>query len=132
MLALASDHAPPRTLSRSALEDELETLREENRQLRALLAPVGRLPEAWAVTPHQTRLLAALARGGGRPVSTERLRIALYGFEGEAEISSMRTQLCHIRRRKDLHGLDVRTHYGEGYSMPAEDCARVLAALADG
>jgi DNA-binding response OmpR family regulator len=123
-------HDPAIARRMAALADRVDELQEENRQLRALLNPPATLPTHWRLTPLECRVVAAIARGRGRTVSTEQLLGTVYGAGHERDRSSLHVAIVKIRRKRDLHGLTISTAHGSGFSMSAECCAVVRAALA--
>lgn len=120
----------PRTDDIAAkLREENDELREENRQLRELLNPPATLPTRWKLTPLETRIVLCLSRGKGGALATEHVLGAMYGPGHEHGRDCLHVAVNKIRRKRDLHGLTVETNHGHGFSMPAESCAIVQAAL---
>ena len=113
----------------ASLRSQVETQREEIRQLRELLNPPVSLPTRWSLTPQQARVVIGLARGQGQALTTEHLLGVMYGPGHEHGHSCLHVAVLKIRRKKDLHGLTIANHYGGLFSMAPESCATVLAAL---
>ena len=121
------NQSPEATIA--SLRNQIETQREEIRQLRELLNPPVSLPTRWSLTRQQARLVIGLARGQGQPLTTEHLLGVMYGPGHEHGHSCLHVAVLKIRRKKDLHGLTTANHYGGLFSMAPESCAAVLAAL---
>jgi len=116
-----------------AQRDEIETLREENRQLREALAPRVTLPREWRLTKYEERLIRAIRAVGPNVLHQERVMLALYGMADDApETKSLETMLCKIRRKLREAGAEVtiETVWARGWRMTPESCAAYDAAVA--
>ena len=105
-------------------------LEEENLQLREILTPAGRLPNAWGITSYESRALHAIARGNGSPVTQERIAAFIYSSQHhDRDAKIVDVYVCKIRKKGERHGLTIRTIYKFGWYMSPEDCARVRRYL---
>ena len=83
-----------------AQRDEIETLREENRQLREALAPRIVLPRAWGLKTQEARLLSALHAAGPNGLHEERVVLAVYGHRDEPPSrGTLHVLMCNLRRK---------------------------------
>lgn len=117
-----------------AQRDEIETLREENLQLRALIAPQVILPRSWLLKTMEERLLCALRSAGPNGLHKERAMAALYGGREEIPDGNAVTALiCHLRRKLGEAGASIRIETimrDRGWRMTPESCAAFDAAVA--
>lgn len=115
-----------------SLIEENETLREEVRQLRGLLAPEPRAPKHWRLTRLQDRLLRALRGAGTGLLTRERAMAALYSDRDDPPDAKMiDVHLCLLRAKLRLCGLPVavETLPLEGYRLTPEGLLALNAAL---
>ncbi len=105
-----------------SMADELETLREQNRQLRSLLAdPVttANVYRKLGVTGTKAELLALLMKH--ERVSREMAMEAIYGHQadqpGETIVNVM---LTHLRKILGLHAVVVQNIWGIGWFISPE------------
>lgn len=106
------------------LRAENESLREEVRQLRDLLAPETTVvPIEWGLTPTETRVYAHLA--SRERATKESIYQALYsGAVGEnVEIKIIDVFVCKIRKKLRPFGVRIATIWGVGYRLevPTDD-----------
>lgn len=87
---------------------EMEELREENRQLRGLIAPVAWLPRSWRLTPAETRLVVALANTSG-PLGRERARLVIGSMVREPGEQSLDVHISRARSKCRAFGVEIRT-----------------------
>lgn len=95
-------------------DERIAELEEENRQLRDILAPA--VSYIGVSSKGQTRILSALHAARGKPVSTERLFVAL--DSGDAVV---KTLMCRLRKTVGPKGVEI-SHAnpgGEGYRIVA-------------
>lgn len=84
------------------------------------------MPSPRGFTPCvSARLLRRLVLAEGAMVPIETLILAAYGTEaGPSDPRSIiRVALCRLRRK--LRAGAIRSHYGEGYSLAADECRRL-------
>lgn len=97
---------------------EIETLRERVRQLEDALVPDDvQVPLEWQLTAAEARLFAFLTT---REVATkEAIMSALYSLRADAgpEIKIVDVFICKMRKKLTCHGVDIRTVWGQGYSL---------------
>lgn len=125
------------TQLRDALHVELATLRErnayleeENRQLKDDML-VTTWPAKWRLTPIDSRLLRALYTTPG-VLSMEGVKRAIWpaGCYVDDERLNVAVNISRLRRR--LRPLDVKVlnQWGTGYSISADDKAKLKAMVA--
>lgn len=115
-----------------AQREELETLREENRQLREALAPRIVLPMPWRLTDLEEQLLCALRASGPNLFHRERAIFALYGIRDDAPGDRIvDCFIANIRRKlkAELVPIYIRTVWGRGWQLTPESCAAFDAAI---
>jgi DNA-binding response OmpR family regulator len=95
--------------------DIIDQLREENRQLRALLVPPVSVPIEWGLTRAQQRVYAALASRSG-VVSTEHL-LAAIGSDDPIGEENVRAHILRMRAKLKPYRIRITNHWGIGYSL---------------
>lgn len=116
-----------------AQRDEIETLREENRQLREALAPRIVVPRSWRLKTMEERLLRALRSAGPNALCEMRALHALYGEREETpDRGALYALICHLRRKlgEARTGIQIETLRDRGWRMTPESCAMFDAAVA--
>ncbi|RYE48320.1 MAG: helix-turn-helix domain-containing protein [Hyphomicrobiales bacterium] len=115
------------------LRDEVELLREENRQLkeRLGLSPTTQFfleaRRRLELQPQTARVLAALI-GGPLVSKAELLEAMCVGWE-ERELKNVDVRIFHLRKALRPHGIEIETIWGTGYRLVPEMKARVRALL---
>ena len=94
-------------------------LEEENRQLRALLKPELRRPDAWGLTRMEHDALRAIYGGGGGVVSKKRIETALYGRRCPDPVC-LRCHLANLRRKMKPYGVLIHLKWSQGYFLDAD------------
>ncbi len=115
------------------LRDEVEFLREENRQLkeRLGLSPTNQFfleaRRCLNLQPQTARVLSALM---GSPMVSkgELLEAMCVGWE-ECELKNVDVRIFHLRKALTPHGILIETIWGTGYRLVPEMKARVRALL---
>lgn len=109
-----------------SLQEQVDTLIEENRQLRSLLGAVDgdkaikAYCQAFQLAYSQAQLLAIIAKA--RTASIERI-LAVYQTKHDgvgATVDLIRVHIHHIRKQLAGSGVWIRTLWGVGYTMDAE------------
>ncbi len=99
----------------ATLRREMETLREENVQLRQQLIPALLCPLAWRLTPQETMCFARLA---SRPlVSFEALNQAAMFRDDIAEENLCKVLVYRIRKKTRAFGVEIKTVKFVGYQL---------------
>ena len=116
----------------------LEAVEIENQRLRNRVEILERecgmtmlAPMRWGLTAHEAKLLGVLCK---RPaVTKDGIMAALYRDEGrdEPEIKIVDVFVCKLRRKLTPFGVEIKTLWGQGYSMDAENKRRVAEAMAE-
>lgn len=97
------------------LRRENEELREEVRQLRALLIPASPIPPEWKLTRREAEYLRVLL---ATDVATfERLLVAVYGMASEVVPQIHRQHIKSLRRKVAAHGIHIAAIHGIGYAL---------------
>lgn len=90
------------------LLDENDTLREEVRQLRELLAPQLDVPASWRLSRSEAKILRAIRAGGPCWVSGERIYVALYGSGDDGPAyNTFSAIMSHLRTKLRLHAPSI-------------------------
>lgn len=112
------------------VHQEVEFLREENRQLRKSLAGAEfSFPVEWRLTRAEQRLLNSLYTGPDFFRGEEALRFAsCHGNATDRDVVKVR--VCGMRKKLKPFGIEIKTVWGEGYILPAVSAAVIKAALA--
>jgi two-component system cell cycle response regulator CtrA len=117
-------------LRRSLVEEENEELRERVRILEEMLNGKESLPPELRLTASEERVVSALL---SRDVMTkEAISMALYSDRPDVapELKIVDVFVCKIRAKIESHGLKIETHWGRGYSMPAESKQELRGMIA--
>jgi two-component system, cell cycle response regulator CtrA len=112
------------------VSDEIETLREEVRQLKSALGRDGwQWPLSWRLSRKQTILLNLLARRDR--VNKQALVAAIDdGRELSNPAKNLEVHVWHLRRKLKPVGITINTSVGLGYWLSVEDRARLRAIAA--
>ena len=115
----------------ASLMDEVETLREENRQLRQALLCHDALPQAWNLAKREAELFRAILAAAPHTLHYERAMIALYGDRSDPPcVDGLSVLLNYLRARLRPHGIEIACQRGRGFYLDAENLARVRTAIA--
>jgi two-component system, cell cycle response regulator CtrA len=105
--------------SNAQLREENDFLREQIAFLTAALMGDDPLPLEWNLTDSEERLVRVLM--ARQFASKDTIMAALYWDKDEpGEIKIIDVMVCKIRKKLKRHGIDIRTHWGRGYSLPPE------------
>lgn len=112
------------------VHQEVEYLREENRQLRESLGGAEfSFPREWRLTRAEQRLLSCLYTGKNYFRIEEALRFAsCHGNATDRDVVKVR--VCGMRKKLKPFGIEIRNVWGEGYELTPESAAIIKAALA--
>lgn len=112
---------PPKAVT----DSRLETLEEENRQLKDRISKLSgyedaeALQYAFVLTPTESHVLALLVHRGSADYS--QLEFAAFpdgrGDDMEDVVGAVRSHIKRLRRKIRPHGIDVNTVYEFGYTM---------------
>lgn len=81
----------------------------------ARIASVGTKPLQLSL--HEAGVLEILLRRFGRVVSKEQLVEQLYNFDKEVSYNAIEVYIHRLRKKLMDSGVEVRTHYGRGYTV---------------
>jgi two-component system cell cycle response regulator CtrA len=108
------------------LEQRLKVLEGENEILRERIAELDRaligedpLPIEWRLTEHETIVMGVLLH---RELATkDAIMTALYGgrVDDAAEAKIVDVFICKMRRKLAPFGIEIKTHWGQGYFIAA-------------
>ena len=114
-----------------SLRERLDLLEEENRQLREAGEALLSFPRSWRLTEMEARFISALMRSKTGALSKEALMTALYGLEPDVEPKIIDVWACKLRKKFKSLGVavDIRTVWGRGFTLTAEDRQTLQAAL---
>ena len=118
------------------LRDQIDTLREENRQLRREIGAaddatfVRHCCQVFGVTKSRAHLLSVLM--AAKVNSKQGLLLAYSDPARETpDIKIITTLVSDLRAALKPHGITIDTAWGQGYSVPAESKAKIRALVAD-
>ncbi|MBY6243880.1 helix-turn-helix domain-containing protein [Methylosinus sp. Sm6] len=117
----------------AALEvrERIETLEEENRQLRDMLKPPTTYPAEWRLTPQEADILSILAARAPNAISKTALYEAFtWDNDDPPDPKIIDVLVCKLRAKlKDLH-IEIETIWGFGLRMgiASRDRLRVASA----
>ena len=115
------------------LQDRIEELEEEVRQLRELLAPALKFPPEMRLSPMQERILSAIYARAPAVVAHERVAVAVYPDPDMApETNSVAVQVSHLRRKLKPYGVEIKNRWGEGLYLDRASAAIIAGLLAAG
>jgi DNA-binding response OmpR family regulator len=108
---------------------EVAILREENEQLRKLLAVETALPAKWGLTPRQAQFFSAILAVSPNVLCRDRAYVAVYG-DREVEVKIFDVMICKIRQKLQPHGIKIIAVWGRGWRIDPENVAKAQAAIA--
>ncbi len=107
-----------------------EYLKEENRQLRAMLvAREFNTPVEWGLSRCEEKLLSSLYAAPGHMRRKEALRIASC-LDPDADEKVVEVRVSKMRKKLKPYGVIIRTVWGEGYELTQEAADIIRGALA--
>lgn len=118
--------------------EEIETLQEENRQLKDRLgyrdraAELNKLAISFKLTPGEAKMLLTLYRASGRVLSKEDL-LAAADAKWEAEPKGVDVRVCKLRAKMNAPAKGqptILTAWGQGFSLTPLGQQIVRATLA--
>lgn len=109
-----------------ATYEQIKLLQEENRRLRAALAPQVVFPRAWALFHAEQMILSALVEREG-VVS----RVALMtAAASESDLDDVLTvHVCRLRKKLKPLGVRIITHRGVGYELTSKSREIIKGAI---
>lgn len=112
-------HRPHRAHIQKALvivsrDDLIDELREEIRQLKALLVPKFMFPKEWNLTPREADVLALMVTRNGYPVSNEDFLNSIWRDE-ERDIRNINVNIWKLRKKLEKFGFTIKNSHGTGY-----------------
>ncbi len=115
------------------MQDRIEELEEEVRQLRELLAPPLKFPPEMRLSPMQERILSAIYARAPNVVAHERVAVAVYPDPDMApETNSVAVLVSILRRKLKPYGIEIKNRWGEGLYLDAASAAALSRLLAAG
>lgn len=113
----------------TTLRERCETLIEENRQLREVLAPAKVFPLEWGLRPAHARILNCfLASPNGVRTKGQLEAVACRG-DTESE-NALKVHIAGLRRRLEPLGVEIKVRYSVGYELPQASREILLRAMA--
>jgi DNA-binding response OmpR family regulator len=115
------------------LEEENETLREQNRQLNEELGLAAQPPPMFGLTTQEGIIFGVLLSNRAPRKST--FMAALYSdgaYDDEAEEKIVDVLICKIRKKLTPFGIEIKTNWGESYELPEASKARVRELIKGG
>lgn len=110
-----------------ALQNTIDCLREEVRQLREQLAPHVSFPREWALYSAERSILAALLARKG-PVTREALLAA--GCRANSSPDTVGVHICRLRKKLKPLGVRILTDWSNGYELTSKSREIIQKALA--
>jgi two-component system cell cycle response regulator CtrA len=102
------------------LREENDLLKEQIAYLTSALMGSDVLPLEWNLTESEERVMRVMI---SREFATkEAISAALYWDKDEPSdaIKTIDVMVCRIRRKLKPYGIDIKTHWGRGFYLPAE------------
>lgn len=135
MLQVSAESRRPRP---SRLEDRIDELEEENRQLRERIAELTGINDTWAarqafgLTDTEARVLLLIVRCG--QAEYRHLEASIWddldGCASDNPPGCIRSHVKRMRKKIRPHGIDVETIYSFGYAISESSRARCRALIA--
>lgn len=113
------------------IRELVETLQEENRQLREMLKPPTTYPAEWRLSQQEVELLTILAARAPSAMSKSLIYDALFFDKDEPpQPKIVDVVVSKLRSKLKTLGVEIETIWGFGYRMgiPARDRLRAAAA----
>lgn len=100
------------------LQNRVEELEEEVRQLREALTPLDEVPAEWGLNPAEKRLYLTLAKGG-----VIRRSACVYAVTEGRDIGSkiLDVRMHYLRRKLAPSGFVIINIFGEGYELKRDE-----------
>jgi DNA-binding response OmpR family regulator len=116
-----------------SLDDRIYELEQENRALKKLLGRDACFDPRLGLTATQTQLLGHILQRAPNVVSKDRLHEAIY-FDRVNEIDAkiIDVMVCKIRARLRQFDIEIKTAWGQGFHIDAENAARLRTFQLDG
>lgn len=114
-----------------ALQDRIEELEEEVRQLREAFAPRIAFPEAWKLKPRDSGILSAIYAARGSWITPEAI---LLWCEGPATLAidiHVRKWIAILRDKVEPHGVAIAYQFGRGFALTPAGRVAVAKAIGD-
>lgn len=114
------------------LQDQVDTLEETVRQLRAIMRPNTAFISDWRLSKQQTSLLAFVY---GRQVATNLQCIEALGRSdfheqlGPDKLNHLKVVMHNLRRKLEPFDITIHTVHRQGYAIDSENKARVRAGI---
>lgn len=113
----------------------MQRLRDRVEELERFLGVdrtlTNRLRSAFGIGPDPARILGMILQRN--IVTHEAMYIVVYGARPDCDQPATKildVQVCKTRKALSGHGIKIKTHWGEGWSMSLADKAKVRARLA--
>lgn len=110
-----------------ATYEQIKLLQEENRRLRAALAPQVVFPRAWALFLAEQHILSALLEREG-VVTRAALMTAASSESDEDDVITV--HVCRLRKKLQPLGVRIITHRGHGYELTPKSRDIIRKAIA--
>jgi two-component system cell cycle response regulator CtrA len=106
------------------LDVENELLRAENCRLREQIGLAAKPPLMFALTRSEAAMFGVLL--ANRAPRKETFMAALYSLNPDdpPEIKIVDVFICKMRKKLKPFGIEIKTHWGDGFSMPEESKAK--------
>lgn len=111
------------------VHQEVEYLREENRQLRQSIAGMKHdFPREWGLTGAEQRVLNCLYTARNFFRQEEAIRFA--ASNGNAtDPDLVKVYICKLRKKLKPFGIEIKTVWGEGYELTPETGSLIKKAI---
>lgn len=117
-------------MSITAMRDRIETLEEENRQLREMMRPVLQFVPEWRLSEQQSRLLAMIYN---RQLANYEQIVVAFDIQrradGNDDQNHVKVVAHYLRKKLKPHGIKFNTVWGVGYAADSENKARIRAGI---
>ena len=103
----------------SELEDEVFNLKEDLRLLKRSIQTPLVTPLSWGLSPMPKKILELIYTANGM-ATYERIYHACYAERLDPpSLQVLTVHISNMRRKLKKHGIEIKNHWGEGFSMPA-------------
>jgi len=118
------------TANEIKLRERIETLEEENRQLREVMRPKMQFAAEWHLSRQQSQFLALIY---SRTLVTYDQIIVAFDIktqdDGNDSQNHIKVVASNVRKKLAPFGIEFHTVYGVGYAADSENKARIRAGI---
>lgn len=113
-------------MSGLSLREENDMLREQVRQMHALLQPPLTFPFEWGLTLAEARILQCLVGAPDGRRSRDAIHVAASGQDPLSSPKVIEVRICKLRQKLAPLGFKISTLHGFGYRLDPAARAHIL------